>query len=224
MLALSKLMSLWEFDLEEFLKSSLLHWFWQWEKTQGHNEKCRRKLENPMPVAMFCGLQRCPYRETCYADVEHKTKFAHRTISEQGSWRSYCQKKCELFESLQSFAQILQKQQWRMGKWRKFRHGSWRKSETKRRWSMKQGIRANRYILRRWWLQQGSSTTHWRLQKSWMFYPDYHDVPDKQHAVSVCTQVKMECAPYHCSESQSQNVHTFGYVCQTTDTSSRVTC
>ena len=46
-----------------------------------------------------------------------------------------------------------QKQQWtRKGKnWRKFRSGTWRKSEAKKRWSMKQGRRAQKFILHHWW-------------------------------------------------------------------------
>ena len=36
----------------------------------------QRKLEIPMPAAMHCKLQRCPYRETCCALREHKTKYA----------------------------------------------------------------------------------------------------------------------------------------------------
>ena len=38
-------------------------------------EKCR-KLEIPMPAATPFNLQRCPYRETCCAVGEHKTKYA----------------------------------------------------------------------------------------------------------------------------------------------------
>ena len=34
----------------------------------------------------------------------------------------------------------------------KYRHGSWRKSETKKKLSMKQGIKAEKFILRHWWI------------------------------------------------------------------------
>ena len=47
----------------------------------------------------------------------------------------------------------MQGRQWtKNGKnWRKSRHGSWRKSEKKRR-SKKQRIRAQKFILRHWWI------------------------------------------------------------------------
>ena len=35
--------------------------------------------------------------------------------------------------------------------WRKFRRGTWRKSEVRKRWSMKQGRRAEKFILPYWW-------------------------------------------------------------------------
>ena len=35
---------------------------------------------------------------------------------------------------------------------RKYRHDSWRKSERKMRWSLKQGMRAEQCILRHWWI------------------------------------------------------------------------
>ena len=46
-----------------------------------------------------------------------------------------------------------QKQQWtRNGKnWRNFRRGTWQKSGAKRRWSMKQGRRVQKFILHHWW-------------------------------------------------------------------------
>ena len=39
-------------------------------------KNARRKLEIPMSAAMPCKLQRCPYRETCAAVGQHKTKYA----------------------------------------------------------------------------------------------------------------------------------------------------
>ena len=46
-----------------------------------------------------------------------------------------------------------QRQQWtRNGKnWRKFRRGTWRKSEVRKKWSMKQGRRALQFILHHQW-------------------------------------------------------------------------
>ena len=50
-----------------------------------------------------------------------------------------------LFQNLKLWKFLQQKQRWiKNGKnWRKFRRGTWRKSEVKKRWSMKQGPRAN---------------------------------------------------------------------------------
>ena len=39
-------------------------------------KNARRKCEIPMPAAMPCKLQRRPYRETCCAVEEQKTKYA----------------------------------------------------------------------------------------------------------------------------------------------------
>ena len=55
-----------------------------------------------------------------------------------------------------------QRQQWtRNGKnWKRFRRGTWRKSELKKkRWSMKQGRRAQKFILPHWWI-----SVIWRMQ------------------------------------------------------------
>ena len=35
--------------------------------------------------------------------------------------------------------------------WRKFRRGTWRKSQVRKRWSMKQGRRVQKFILAHWW-------------------------------------------------------------------------
>ena len=79
-------------------------------------------------------------RLCCWCRRKHETK-ARRSCT-QTSPRSYQWKKDEFYESLQSCSQIhsdAQRRQWRRnGKnWRKSRHGSWRKSETRKRWSMK---------------------------------------------------------------------------------------
>ena len=58
-----------------------------------------------------------------------------------------------------------QRQQWtRNGNiWRKFRRGTWRKSEVRKRWSMKQGIRAAKFILRHWWISVILRIRSWSL-------------------------------------------------------------
>ena len=44
---------------------------------------------------------------------------------------------------------------------RKYRHGSWQKSEARKRWSKKQGIRAEEFILRHWWIFVISRIRSW---------------------------------------------------------------
>ena len=43
----------------------------------------------------------------------------------------------------------------------KYLRGSWRKSETKRRWSMKQGMNGEKFILRHWWIFVISRIRSW---------------------------------------------------------------
>ena len=58
-----------------------------------------------------------------------------------------------LFLCLKQWRYPQKRQQWiRNGKnWRKFRRGTWRKSEVRKRWSMKQGRRAQKFIFPHWW-------------------------------------------------------------------------
>ena len=58
------------------------------------------------------------------------------------------------FRCLKQWKLRMQRRQWRRsGKnWRKSRHGSWRKSETRKKWSKKQIIRAEKFILRHCWI------------------------------------------------------------------------
>ena len=49
---------------------------WAIEKPKLDNARmknARRELEIPMPAAMLCKLQHCPYTETCCAVGEHMT-------------------------------------------------------------------------------------------------------------------------------------------------------
>ena len=57
-----------------------------------------------------------------------------------------------LFLCLKLWKFLQQKQRWtRNGKnWRKFRRGTWQNSEVNQRWSMKQGRRAQKFILLHW--------------------------------------------------------------------------
>ena len=103
----------------------------------------------------------------------HKT--AYGRLSTKSSWGPCCRKGRQLTTTLQFGSQISsyasriekfqqQKQQWtRNGKnLRKFRRGTWRKSEVKNRWSMKQGRRALQFILPHWWTYVIWRMPNWR--------------------------------------------------------------
>ena len=68
-----------------------------------------------------------------------------------------------LFLCLKQWKFQMERQQWRNNwkNWRKSRHGSWRKSETRKKWSKKQGMRAKKYILRHWWISVISRIRSW---------------------------------------------------------------
>ena len=143
------------------------------EKIKLTMKSARRKLEVPMPAAMPCKIRRRKYKETCRNPDARKTKYAciveadestrkrlEGTLRER-SWRPHCRERNQLVELEKSRAQIhsdalsttkfqMQRRQWRNSEknWRKIRHGSWRKSETKKGWSKKQGMRATPYTLR----------------------------------------------------------------------------
>ena len=59
-----------------------------------------------------------------------------------------------LFLFLKQWKYLKQKQQWTniRKNWRKYQYDNWRKSETKKKWSMKQGKKAKQCILRHWWI------------------------------------------------------------------------
>ena len=75
----------------------------------------------------------------------------------------------------------MQKRQWRKkGKHlRKYWNGSWRKSETIMKWLPKQGIRAEKFILRHWWIFVISRIRSWSLIRvvlrgdMWKMIPDH---------------------------------------------------
>ena len=47
-------------------------------------------------------------------------------------------------------------------KWRNFRRGTWRRSEVRKRWSMKQGRRAQKFISPHWWTYVIWRMLNWR--------------------------------------------------------------
>ena len=106
-------------------------------------KNARRKLEIPMPAAMPCKLQQSVYRETCRTVGQHKTKDA---LSQYNLVHRFIPMP-QVFKIPDAKAAL--EKEWE--NWRKYRHGTWRKSKTKVRWSMKQGLRAILFILCRWW-------------------------------------------------------------------------
>ena len=57
------------------------------------------------------------------------------------------------------------RKQWRKnGKnWRKSRHDSWRKSETRKKWSKKQRRKAKKFMLCHWWIFLGGGIIIWKM-------------------------------------------------------------
>ena len=102
-----------------------------------------------------------------------------------------------------------------MEKWR-FSRGTWQKSEAKKRWSMKQGRRAQKFILNHWWTYVIWEMLNWRQSTKssevelysemilWM--TNVNDIISRlpgcdgqaADAVSADTQVKMEDAHKLC--------------------------
>ena len=148
----------------------------------------RTKLEVPMPAAMPCripikssGENPPQYWETqdkirlfCWCRRKHETK-ARRSWTQTSSWSHHC-KRDEFYDSLQSCPQIhsdassikkfqTQRQQWRKKwkNWTKSRHDSGRKSERRKMWSMKRGIRTEKFILRHWWISVILRIRSWSL-------------------------------------------------------------
>ena len=147
----------------------------------------RRKLEVPMPAAMPCKIQITSSGEThrnigkrktkfaCIVDAdentrlrlegaEHKPHQDHITAKGMNSVTHYSLVH-KFIPMPQALKFQMQRQQWRKnGKnLRKSQHGSWRKSETRKRWSMKQRLWAEKFILRHWWICVISRIRSWKL-------------------------------------------------------------
>ena len=68
-----------------------------------------------------------------------------------------------LFSCLKPWRFPLQKQQWiKYGNLKRFWRGTWQKSETNQRWSMKQGRSAEKFILPHWWTSVIWRMPNWR--------------------------------------------------------------
>ena len=140
-------------------------------------KNARKKLETPVAPAMPCKIsknnQNCgnggkskktKSKLACILEASESTR-----IRMEESLPNYHEdhiagkgdnslKHCNLVHKFIPMHQPLKnssskKQQWtKNGKnWRNFRRGTWRKSEVRKRWSMKQGRRAQKFILPHWW-------------------------------------------------------------------------
>ena len=136
----------------------------------------RRMWKVPMPAAMPCKTRREKCRETF--SVEKKCKTKHASVVEadestrermEGSLHKDHEDHIagkgmnslsgyNLVHTFLPMPQAKWKYQMRKLQWTKngkiltrYPHGRWRKSETKMRWSLKQGMGAEQCILRHWW-------------------------------------------------------------------------
>ena len=148
-------------------------------------KKACRKLEVPMPAAMPCKLQREKYMATCRVEKDRKTKYAcvveanestrkrmegspHKNhedhIARKGmnslSHYNLVHKFIPLPQEMKiPDAKAAVKKKGKNS--RIYWHGSWRKSETKVRWSLMQGMTAKPYTLRRWRISVISRIRSW---------------------------------------------------------------
>ena len=132
----------------------------------------RRKLEVPMPAAMPCKIPIKSSRETHRSIGKRKTKYACVVDADEstrprleGAGHKPHQdhitakgtKSMTHYSLVHKFIPMLQAlkipdakaaMEKNVKHWRKFRHGSWRRSETRKKWSTKRGIRAEKFIFR----------------------------------------------------------------------------
>ena len=117
----------------------------------------RRKLEVPMSAAMPCKTPVNCRGETCTSIGQRKTKYAC-IVDADDCKRGEFTKSLQIGTQVYSDASSIQNTGClgRSGKneknWRQFLHDSWWKSETRKKWSRKQGIREEKFILRHWWI------------------------------------------------------------------------
>ena len=139
-------------------------------------KNARGKLDNPMPAGMLCKTTVNCRGENCRSIGKHKTEYAcivdadeSMRIRMEGSHHknhedhiagkpvnsmthySLVHKLIPMPEALKlRGAKAAVEKEWE--NWRKYRHGSRRKSGTKVRWSLKQGMKAEKFISRHWWI------------------------------------------------------------------------
>ena len=132
----------------------------------------RRKLKVPMPAAMPCKIPIKSSWETHLNVGKRKTEYAC-VVDADGSTRprlegaghkrhqgritakgmNYRTHHCLIHKFIMMpqalkipDAKAAVEKEWE--NWRRYRHDSWRKSETRKKWSLKQGLRATQFTLR----------------------------------------------------------------------------
>ena len=126
----------------------------------------------------------------------------------------------------------MRKQQWRNNgtNWKKYLHGSWRKSETRKKWSKQQGIRAEKFIFTpRWhckrWFWFACCVHSTRIisisNDSRKSHGHFFKAPRLFRTSSWCSIRWKSGQNGRCinviEKIQSQNVQIFGYVYQSTN-------
>ena len=177
----------------------------QWPRLRNSRktiENARKKLETPVAPAMPCKMSklnknwvtRCKTSEikpklACISGSQWFHKIAYGRISTKVSWWPCCRKNGDT--SLQHFNVVRQfilrpqamkilaakaavDKEWE--NWRNFRRGTWRKSEVRKRWSMKQGRRAQKFILPHWWTSVIWKMLNWRQNTTNMKVKLYSEV------------------------------------------------
>ena len=122
-------------------------------------KNARKKLETSVAPAMPCKIMKKNCASGGSIKIKNKTcvysgswwiyKTAYGKIITKSSWRPHCRKRHKFIPMPQALkipaAKAAVDKEWE--KWRKFRRGTWHKSEVNQRWSMKQGRPAQKFIL-----------------------------------------------------------------------------
>ena len=156
-------------------------------------KNARGKLEIPMPAAMPCKIPIKSSGKTqdkiclcCWCRRKHETKvegavhkYHQDHITEKGKNSLTHYSLVLKFIPMPQAVKILDAKpavvkEW--DNWRKSLHGRWRKSETRKRWSMKQGIREETFISRHWWIFVILRIRSWNLDFKNTMVESYSEV------------------------------------------------
>ena len=137
-------------------------------------KNARKKLETPMAPAMPCKTNEFKTRLACILEASESTSLRmeeslpnYHEDHIAGKGVIHCSTTIlytNLFPCLKQWRYLQLKQQWiKNGRnWKRFRRGTWRRSEVKKRWSMKSGRRAQKLTLPHWWTSVIWRMPNWR--------------------------------------------------------------